>query len=295
MKLVGEIVTHKAFGKGKIVGFENNNVTVSFEKGNLEKKFVYPTAFEAFLKLENEVLNTHVNEEHQLVKATEMKDRKDFENRVKLKSIQSAKVNKPNYVDKCNIAFKFNYCECDAVETVSEDYKYVCYEGQPEDTWSVNTGIVQSGKNKGKSMVLKNVSANSLAILTTKLPHAPEEERFIFSVFLIDENYSVTSKGDGYVKANPKYKMAFTLEEAQMLKFWEYYFNPNKPDKIVLGSALHRYFSDEQAAQVLLKICEIKAGTEDEAFAQAFFEYFCSIKGLENNRISPAKGGLRRI
>jgi len=40
--------------------------------------------------------------------------------------------------------------------------------------------------------------------------------------------------------------------------FVVYYFNENKPEKIIFGSGLHRYITDIQAAQVLKKICEIK-------------------------------------
>jgi hypothetical protein len=42
MKLCGELVNHKAFGKGQIVEFENNYVTVLFENITEEKKFKYP-------------------------------------------------------------------------------------------------------------------------------------------------------------------------------------------------------------------------------------------------------------
>ena len=346
MNLIGEVVKHKAFGKGVITEFSNSNVTILFENGSLEKKFVYPIAFESFLKLENEELQNKVKEEQASITEVLEKERQEFEYRINLKSIQSAKVNKPNYVDKCNIAFKCNYCDgglddktvgfngicsdemkhynikvakhvwCSQPENMCNKFlsgeitkeelenfyqdtnqefsKSVCYESQLLGLWTAGAGVVQSGKNKGKPMVLKNVSSNSLALLTSKEPQATEEDRFIFALFLVDENHEGNAKSEGFVSAHSKYKMRFSMDEAKKLKFWDYYFNPNKPEKIILGSGLHRYFSDEQAAQVLKKVCEIKRGTEAESEAQTFLEYFCQIKGIDIERISAPKGGLKR-
>lgn len=53
MELCGEVVKHKVFGKGQIIEFENNYVTVLFDESKAEKKFTYPTAFGSFLVLES--------------------------------------------------------------------------------------------------------------------------------------------------------------------------------------------------------------------------------------------------
>lgn len=37
MELYGEIVTHKAFSKGRIVAFDNKYVTISFDETQSEK------------------------------------------------------------------------------------------------------------------------------------------------------------------------------------------------------------------------------------------------------------------
>lgn len=57
-----------------------------------------------------------------------------------------------------------------------------------------------------------------------------------------------------YVAANPKYRIQLSLNEARELKFLDYYYNENKPELIKLGSGLHRYFTDTQAAQELKNI-----------------------------------------
>jgi hypothetical protein len=147
-------------------------------------------------------------------------------------------------------------------ETKSEFSKSVCYESQMLEIWNAGAGITQNGDEKGKPMSLRNVKANSLSLLTSKLPYAEDKDRFIFAVFLIDENYEGDNREEGYVGANPKYRIQLSFDEARELKFWDYYFNENKPEKIIFGSGLHRYITDIQAAQVLKKICEIKKGLQ---------------------------------
>jgi len=112
---------------------------------------------------------------------------------------------------------------------------------------------------------------------------------------LIDESYEGDSKGEGHVGANEKYRMRLSLEEAKQLKFWDYYFNPNKPEKIIFGSGLHRYLTDVQSAQVLKKICEIKKGTQDEDLSKDFLTHFCEIKKLDIDNIPLPNGALHRI
>lgn len=53
MELYGEVVKHKTFGIGKIIEFKDNYVSVLFDEGGLEKKFVYPSAFGTFLESDN--------------------------------------------------------------------------------------------------------------------------------------------------------------------------------------------------------------------------------------------------
>ena len=52
MNLVGYQVTHKAFGEGVVTRWDSKYVTVRF--ANMEKTFVYPTAFNGFMTLTEE-------------------------------------------------------------------------------------------------------------------------------------------------------------------------------------------------------------------------------------------------
>jgi hypothetical protein len=54
MTLIGEFVTHKSFGRGKIVEHENDFVLVLFEETGDRKKFIYPAAVGTFLMLSDE-------------------------------------------------------------------------------------------------------------------------------------------------------------------------------------------------------------------------------------------------
>ena len=355
MELCGEVVKHKFFGKGKIVEFADNYVTVLFTDCKLEKKFTYPSAFGAFLEIENKSFQGQIDKDNNVITEREalkkriIEERERMEIAINLKnhSGKGSKSAVSKASDKNNIAFKCNYCDggsdkksvgyrgvcsdatikynikvakhiwcsqpenmcykylCGDItrddiykfydETKSEFSKSLCYESQMLEIWNAGAGVTQSGDKKGKPMSLKSVKANSLALLTTKLPYTDDKDRFIFAVFLIDENYQGDKNDEGYVGANPKYRMDLSLDEAKKLKFWDYYFNPQKPERIILGSGLHRYLTDVQSTQILKKICEIKKGTIEEAFANEFLAYYCKIKKIDCNNIAIPNGALQRI
>ena len=62
MDLCGEFLTHKEFGRGQIVDFANDCVTVLFIDTNEKKRFIYPNAFGRFLILENDQLVKQIQE-----------------------------------------------------------------------------------------------------------------------------------------------------------------------------------------------------------------------------------------
>jgi len=286
LELCGEIVKHKSFGRGQIVEFANNYATVLFDDSKEEKKFGYPSAFGAFLELENKSFFKQIEEDKNEITEKEAEDKRikqelaNLEITIKTKGsrARSAKsTTAKNSTSNCsNIAFKCNYCD----------------DGQMLEIWTAGGGVAQN--KDGKPISLKNVRANSLAVLTTKLPRTKEKDRFIFAVFLIDENYEGDSNENGHVVANPKYIMQLSSSEARELKFWDYYFNPNKPEQIILGSALHRYLTDVQSAQMLKKICEVKKDPIEGELSREFLEHYCKIKKLEIDNL-PIEGALQRI
>jgi hypothetical protein len=175
-----------------------------------------------------------------------------------------------------------------------EENGAICAESQILKNWRAYTGTIQSGVNKGNPKKLRNITNSSLVLLTTRFPNAKDKDRFIFAVFLVDGNYNGNNKEKGYLGSDSKYKLKLSLNEAKKLKFWDYYFNPNKPKNITFGSGTHRYLTDIQAAQVLKRIFEIKKGTVDEEFSKEFLEYYCKIKNLEIDDIAVPEGALQR-
>lgn len=142
-------------------------------------------------------------------------------------------------------------------------------------------------------MHLSAVQKNSLAVLTTREPGTvSDESRLIFAVFLVGEPYEGDNRQTGYVASDSKWKIELTPEEARQMLFWNYYVNPNAPLRIVFGSGLHRYLSDEQAAQILRDIAAVRRDPQDKAFAHQFFAHFCTINGIDMDSLPPAHGAL---
>ncbi len=170
---------------------------------------------------------------------------------------------------------------------------FVCYESQMLRDWKALAGIVQTGENKGKPMKLNQVQSNSLCILTTRDPASTEEERYIFAVFLVDETYEGDGRDEGYVTTKSEFKLKLAPVEAKKLLFWNYHANGNKPEIAAWSSGLHRYFSNEEAVQILGDILMLKKGTKDENLAKELYNQFCKINGINPVLIPKAKGALK--
>ena len=85
MKLVHEQVHHIKFGVGTVIKQTEDIVEVKFSKEFGNKKFVYPVAFESFLKVCNPISQEKMNEELRQIKEeidSQRKMRKDAEQKV---------------------------------------------------------------------------------------------------------------------------------------------------------------------------------------------------------------------
>lgn len=63
MKLINKKIKHNVFGDGKVVSQEAQRVTVQFSEQYGTKQFVYPDAFEKYLKLDDADLEIVVMKE----------------------------------------------------------------------------------------------------------------------------------------------------------------------------------------------------------------------------------------
>lgn len=193
------------------------------------------------------------------------------------------------------VAGRISRTELEKIMSNGENSGVVCYESSMLNKWRASAGITQTGVNKGKPMHLMRVQANSLAVLTTREPGSTDDKRFIFAVFLVDEAYEGDNWDEGYVTTRSEFKIEMKPCEAQHIKFWDYYYNQNAPQVIKFGSGLHRYLSDEQAAQILRDVAIVKKGTPDEALAERFYLHFCDINGIEAERLLEPYGALKRL
>ena len=172
--------------------------------------------------------------------------------------------------------------------------EFVCYECGMLNNWKASGGITQTGINKGKPMRLTKVRPNSLAVLTSRMPGATDEERFIFAVFLVADSYEGDEINSAYVEANPQWKQELTPAEAERMPFWKYYICPNAPEVVKFGSGLHRYLSNLQAAQILKDIIQIKEDPDGKHYAQQMLTHFCQITGQKEEEIPEPSGALCR-
>ena len=178
------------------------------------------------------------------------------------------------------------------LESFCENGGFVCYESQMLREWKALAGIVQNGNRKGEVMTLHQVQKDSLCVLTTREPYMREAERFIFAVFLVTKFSEGEDEKEGFVSTTSEYKIKLAPEEAKKMLFWKYHANGKDPQKPVWGQGLHRYFEDDEAAQVLREIADIKKGTADAELAERFYQHFCKITGVNVNTLAVPTGAL---
>lgn len=180
------------------------------------------------------------------------------------------------------------------LDELCRDSGFVCYESQMLKEWTAFAGFVLNGDKKEEPRKIRNVQLNSLAMLTTRKPGMPEEDRFVFGVFLVDDADEGNNINEGFVKSNSKYRIELSPEEALQIKFWDYHANESNPKNPAWGQGLYRYTTDMEAAQILRDIVAVKHKPTDRKFAEEFFAYFCRTKKIDPADIPEPNGALRR-
>lgn len=193
----------------------------------------------------------------------------------------------------CN---QYYYGELDghALDDLCADGGFTCYESKMLKEWTASAGTYLTKDRKMEPKKIRNVQVNSIAVLTTRLPYAQEDERFIFGVFLVDEADEGDTVREGSVKSNSKYRIELSPTEAAQIKFWNYHANDNTPEKCTWSQGLYRYVSDIEAAQILRDIVAVKCMPVEKKFAEEFLAHFCSIKKINLNELPAPHGALKR-
>ena len=88
---------------------------------------------------------------------------------------------------------------------------------------------------------------------------------------------------EGFVSTKSKFKIKLTSDQAHQMPFWRYHANEKQPDVAVWSSGLHRYITDEQAAQVLRDIVEINKGTETKTWQRSSLIHSVRLPKLTRN------------
>jgi hypothetical protein len=180
------------------------------------------------------------------------------------------------------------------LDELCRDGGFVCYESQMLKEWTAFAGFVLKEGRKDEPKKIRNVQINSLAVLTTRKPDMPEEDRFIFGVFLVDDADEGDNLNEGFVKSNSQYRIELNPAEAVQLKFWNYHANDNSPEKAAWSQGLYRYTTDTEAVQILKDIVTVKRVPAEKKFAEEFLAHFCKMKGLNPAEIPEPNGALKR-
>ncbi len=179
-----------------------------------------------------------------------------------------------------------------ALEQIFVELGSLCYESVMLRDWKAEAGVVQRGEKRGTPLKMEQVQNNSLCILTTRNPDSTEAMRYVFGVFLADENYDGDSREAGYVTTTSRYKIKLAPAEAKKILFWNYHKNDSDITVPRWSSGLFRYFEDEQAVQILKDIIKVKHGTKDEILATEFLEHFCRINDVDIKAVGKPQGAL---
>ncbi len=176
---------------------------------------------------------------------------------------------------------------------LENDYRnneFFCYESRLTTSWKAGIGV----NNDGTPRRLGSDVRKGLAIMTTTDSAGDERNRYIFAVFFIRSQEFGDDKKEGSVCAfdgNKKvYALLLNRQEAQQMKFWDYYSNPNKPNIVRWGHGLYRFISHARSARILQDIVSLKTNPNEKKEAQVFLDMFCSVHGI--TKIPPRDGAL---
>ncbi|MDI9485191.1 MAG: malate synthase [Bacillota bacterium] len=283
MDLMNEQVTHRSFGTGSVVAFNEEYVEVRFPAG--VKKFVFPDVFGTYLTLADpmiakkiEVLKKEVERERHKEEA-ELEKQRAREEAERQRMLEREKLLKSHKLSPASqVAF---WCDPEEQEQIFSE-------------WRVFTGVRKSGAQKGKPNRLVRLHQNSCCLITAREPDEPEQDRRIAGLFMVGEFFVGKLCEDGLIPAHGTYRLRLSEEESRKLLFWNYYFNERYPNNMTWNSGRYRYFDNVWMAQILKDLVELKEGSDGLQQTTEFFEHFCAMNHIDAAKLPPANGALVR-
>ncbi|WP_283675061.1 hypothetical protein [Butyricicoccus sp. Marseille-Q5471] len=253
MQLEGKSVTHQKYGKGIIKEVSGNTIVAAFSE--TEKRFLYPDAFSQFLTLNDERVQTHMDDlliqEQQREEAERQAAQKEQE---RIRRLSHFKI------------------------SPTSQAAFGCVTNTPQDVfseWRVQTGRYLSGCSKGEPKIPHRMKPNSACLITACSNHH-EDDRRILGAFMVREDFFGESCADGVIESHNHHRIALSPDET--LQFWDYFAEPNQQRR--WGSAEVKYFSNQTMRQILFDITRAVTDPQQQETAQALYQYFCKINRL---------------
>ena len=219
------------------------------------------------------------------------------ENHIGFSGVCSNAIMRYNVYEKKQVWCSDSDCPCSQYlsnEISRAEIDWPCTESRLLLDWRADAGYYQNGEKRGQPIAMKEVTANSLCVLTTRKPNTPEEYRVIFGVFLIDEAYEGDTRESGFVTTESDLKIFLSDSEAREIPFWKYHYNPKNNKMAHWGTGLFRYVDAEIAAMILYDIAGIKKGTTNESLADRLLKKFCEINNIDSANLPSPYGALTK-
>lgn len=284
MNLINKKVTHKLFGIGSIVKYNDSSIEIHFASEN--KKFVFPDVFGKHLKLHDKSVA------HSLEKIIEKKEMEH--NEEERKKEEEKKLQRKNQELRWGLE---KLMKNHKLHSESQMVFWCDTEEQNSSLleWKVFSGVIKSGNNKGKPTKPIRLHQNSAVLLTAIDSSMPEKDRRILGVYMVNEDFIGKLCEDGYIPAHSKYRLQLTEQESDKMPFWKYYVNERSSPKMTWNTGKYRYFDNLWMAQILLDIAELKSDPKERELAQQFFEHFCKMNLITAEELPKPNGALMRM
>ncbi|MBY0097847.1 malate synthase [Mesobacillus maritimus] len=284
MNLIDKKVTHKRFGMGSIVNHNDSSIEINFATEN--KKFVFPDVFGEHLKLHDKSVADSLEKiiQKKEMERKEEEWKKEEERKLQRKNqelrLEHEKLMKNHKLHpESQMVF---WCDTEEQESSLSD-------------WQVFSGEIKSGSNKGKPNKPIRLHQNSAVLLTAIDANAPEKDRRILGVYMVNEKFIGKLCEDGNIPAHSRYKLQLTDQESNQMLFWEYYVNEKLPEKMTWNTGKYRYFDNSWMAQILHDIVSMKSDSEEKELAEQFFAHFCKMNRITDQDLPKRNGALMRM
>ncbi len=109
-------------------------------------------------------------------------------------------------------------------------------------------------KSNNEPRRMLNAKQGKIAVFTSVKPGETEEKRFIFAIAEIAGFFDITENEQPYEIALGNFEKAISFQEGNYPLFWNYYRNPNAPNRKAWNTGLFRYMNDRLTYDLLQDI-----------------------------------------